>query len=291
MSLRIQAIASGSNGNCFVVDSPEGSLLVDAGISRKQILNGLQRNNISVDHIRGILVTHAHSDHIKGLPVLSQDLSAPVYATEGTINEMSKLDHHDDRWVNIVQDSHLITPGKISNIGPFKIITMATSHDINGAVAFRVNYPSLNQNKNGVTISIVTDTGDLGEKQIWQLSRSDLILLESNHDLNALKYSARSEYLKRRIRNNHLSNKQTSEILENSLKARSIERIKAVMIGHLSGECNSPELIRESIKNWQQKNDSNINFYFCPRDMSSDFLEISIDEVKTIRKYAGPIDW
>jgi len=186
LSLRVQAIASGSNGNCFVINSPEGSLLVDAGISRKQILDGLQRNNISADHIQGILVTHAHSDHIKGLPVLSQYLSAPVYATEGTINELSKLDHRDDRWVNIVQESQLITQGKISNIGPFNIITMATSHDINGAVAFRINYPSLHQKKNGVTISIVTDTGDLGEKQIWQLSRSDLILLESNHDLDAL---------------------------------------------------------------------------------------------------------
>ena len=286
LSLRVQALASGSNGNSFVIDSAEGALLVDAGISRKKILNGLRAINISPQRIKGILVTHAHSDHIKGIPILSQYLDAPVFATEDTISELYKLDYKDERWIDIAYNTNSITKGKITKINPFKIITMTTEHDSPGAVAYRINHP-----ESRVTISIVTDTGELGEKQIWQLSRSDLILLESNHDLQALKYSQRSDHLKNRIRENHLSNKQAGEILTKILNIRDKERIKSVLVGHLSGECNSPELIREWLRTWQQKNKSNIDFYLCPRDMASDYLEVSIDIVKPIQKYAGLIDW
>jgi phosphoribosyl 1,2-cyclic phosphodiesterase len=290
LSLRVQAIASGSNGNCFLIDSPEGALLVDAGISRKKILEGLQQININPNRITGILVTHSHGDHIQGLPVLSDFIDTPVFATEATISNLNQMDYLDERWISISENAKLIKRGKISKVGPFKIITVRTEHDISGAVAYRINYP-----KSNVTISVVTDTGEivnekLDKRRNWQLSRSDLILLESNHDIEVLKNSTRPPSLKKRIRECHLSNNESARILEKIQEEKSKDRIKAVILGHLSGECNSPELVREWVRTWVHNNDPAWDWFLAPRDKSSDFLEVSFEDVKVIRKFSGQID-
>lgn len=289
MSVSVQAIASGSNGNCFLIQSEDQAVLIDAGISRKRIVDSLNKINVPLSKITGILVTHAHSDHISGLPVLKRYLDAPMYATAGTISELYKMGIKNPEWHTIAKDFSRIEQGKILDIGDFKIITMHAEHDSPGTVGYRIHHKV--ENTPGVTVSVLTDTGKLNDRDIWRLARSDLLLLESNHNLELLKNSRRPNYLKSRVRANHLSNDQAADILSNIGKYEESKRIKGILLGHLSGECNSPDLIRDWVRNWQKRLDKNWNFYMCPRDNSSDLITISPETIKEEKKFAGYIDF
>ena len=289
MSVKVQAIASGSNGNCFLVESQTDAIIIDAGISRKRIIDALKNNNVPLSKIRGIFITHAHSDHISGLPILKKYLDVPHYATASCITSMYDISKKDKSWSELAKNTSCISQDKIIQIGNFKIITIHTQHDSPGTVGYRIHFPI--ENSSGVTVSILTDTGLLNEREIWQLSRSDVILLESNYNKTLLKKSSRPVYLKERIKDYHLSNDYTSEVLELVKQQNSSSRIKGVILGHLSGECNSPDLVREWVRHWQHINDADWNWYLAPRDKSSDLIKITPDTISEDRKFAGFLDF
>ena len=101
MSISVQALASGSNGNCFLISNKTDALLIDAGISRKRILESLKKINVPKENIKGVLVTHTHSDHISGLPVLANYIDAPVITTSPSISELYRLSSRDDSYRKI----------------------------------------------------------------------------------------------------------------------------------------------------------------------------------------------
>lgn len=282
MSINVQSLASGSNGNCFYIGSPDGAVLIDAGISLKTLKTQLLKINETTDNIKAIFITHAHSDHIKGLPVIAKHINAPIIGSEQTLHYLFRYEEMVTKKTFILENSIPVIPRKIGKIGPFLFANIKTKHDISGATAFKIQYA-----KEKLNVSVVTDTGSLTNNGLKQLSNSDVILIESNHDIDALKTSKRPEWLKYRIRINHLSNNNTSLILQNLSK----KRIKAVFLGHLSEECNSPDLIREWVRLWSNHHKPRWNWFLSPRTMASDLVKITKDDAKPKETVAGLIDW
>ncbi|MFV2014111.1 MAG: MBL fold metallo-hydrolase [Candidatus Heimdallarchaeota archaeon] len=292
MSISVQALASGSNGNSFLISNKNEALLIDAGISRKRILESLQKINVPKENIKGILVTHTHYDHISGLPVLTNFIDAPIYTSASSISEFYRLSYRDEKYLDIAKNSICVPKDKIVDIGNFKVITVKATHDCPGTVGYRIHYKI--ENTPGVTVSILTDTGKLENREIWQLSRSDLILLEANYDKKLLKESRRPLRLKNRIRENHLSTTEASSILSDILAYKSSSRIKGVLLGHYSEECNSPDVIRSLVRKWEKHNEKPFkgwDWFLSPRDSPSDYLSIAPDKLNVHKKVAGYIDF
>ena len=281
MSVQIQSLGSGSNGNCFLIHTNEGAVLIDVGISFRSLKSKLSRINVSLSDIKSVFISHAHIDHYQGLPVLLKHLPVPVIAAEQTIMHLLDFKSFSPVYDTLAEYSTPLVPNTIGKIGPFNYTTIKTSHDISGATAYMLQYAP-----EKINISVVTDTGILDEKAVNQLSKSDAILIESNYDKQSLKNSQRPAWLKQRIMKYHLSNDATAEILQNIQSTK----LKAVMLGHLSGECNSPDQVRDWVTQWTKNYKPNWDWYLCPRDVSSNLLKVKKEEVISVQHYAGMIE-
>ena len=220
------SIASGSSGNCIYVGSDHTGLLVDVGISGKRITEGLKMIDRKPEDLKGILITHEHSDHIQGLGVMARRYGIPVYATAGTIDavfrctSLGALDHslfheiHEDEGFAI-QDLEIL---------PFRI-----SHDAAQPVAYRI--------QNGrKAMAVATDMGCYNDYIVEHLTGLDGILLESNHDINMLQVGTYPYPLNQRILGNrgHFSNENAGRLLCEILH----DNLKSIVLGHLSKENN-----------------------------------------------------
>ena len=234
MSLRICSLASGSSGNAYVVMTDSTLLLVDAGLSGKQIKERLLFLGRDAENIDGILVTHEHSDHIKGLAVLLK-LKRPVFATRETLASSIKRDY---------DFANEICPGQKFCIGDIEINPFKTSHDAANPIGFSFS-------KGGKCISIITDTGYVTDDAKRFIKKSDILVLESNHDENVLKMGPYPWFLKQRILSDigHLSNDAAGEALAQIVASENSEKKRTVLLAHLSKENNFPEMALATIKN------------------------------------------
>lgn len=236
--MRMVSIASGSSGNCIYIGSDETHLLVDAGISNKRIEQGLNEIGVKGSELDGILITHEHSDHIKGLGVLARKYGLPVYSTRETLEEIGKVkslgDYPKELLCPIRQDVDF-TIGDLE-IKPFRI-----DHDAANPVAYRV------QNGHS-SVAVATDMGHYSQYTIDHLQGLDAILLEANHDVKMLEAGPYPYYLKRRILGDygHLSNENAGRLLSCILH----ENLKHIFLGHLSKENNYEELAYETVR-WE----------------------------------------
>ncbi len=234
--MRICSIASGSSGNCIYVGSDTTHLLVDAGISKKRVEEGLDTLGLSLQDIDGILITHEHSDHISGLGVLLRKREIPVYATEGTIRKMkgiSGLSHiPDDLFQAVREEEHFM-------IKDVMAAPMQISHDAAQPAAYRFRHDKK-------WMGIITDLGMYNEYTVACMQGMDVILLEANHDVRMLETGPYPYYLKQRImgERGHLSNELAGRFLSRILH----DGLKAVILGHLSKENNMPELAYEAVR-------------------------------------------
>ncbi len=170
MNLRICSLASGSSGNSYVVFTESTTLIVDAGISCKRIAEGLEALGRSLADVNGILVTHEHSDHIKGLPVLLKK-NLCLYA-----NKETKEGIEDALCINIEPENTVIfNQNDVFEIGDIEITSFSTSHDAANPTAFAFE-------AEGKRICIVTDTGCISPDIKDQIRLADILVLESNHD-------------------------------------------------------------------------------------------------------------
>jgi len=267
------------------MSSTEGAVLIDAGISYKSLKNGLESIGNSLADLRGIFVTHAHWDHIRGLPVLMKHLNVPIIAAESTLHFLGENGKVDRAWERIFDLGQPLISKTIGELGPFKYTTIRTMHDIDGACSFKIQHV-----QSGINVSVVTDTGSLTEFSVGQLAKSDAVLLESNYDRDMLKESTRPQWLKERIRKYHLSNASTSLILQDLRKSDS-KRLKALFLGHLSGECNSIDAVTEWVGRWSRFNDPEWQWFLSPRESASDLIEINHDSISVKKRIAGEIVW
>ncbi|HKM34897.1 MAG TPA: MBL fold metallo-hydrolase [Lachnospiraceae bacterium] len=234
--MRFCSIASGSSGNCIYIGSDATHLLVDAGISGKKVETGLRELELTGADIDGILITHEHSDHIAGLGVLCRRYGIPVYATKGTIQAIKQ-----GCTKNTIEDSlfHVIEADKKMIIKDVTVSPMRVSHDAAEPVAYRIGYE-------GKKVAICTDLGFYNDYTVECLKGMDALLIEANHDVNMLQVGPYPYYLKQRILGNrgHLSNENSGRLINSILH----DRLKAIVLGHLSKENNLPELAYEAVR-------------------------------------------
>ncbi len=206
-------------------------ILIDAGRSAKKIRERLAQEAIDPADIAGIFITHEHSDHIAGLRVLASSLKVPVYATEGTAEYLTQYGHAQN------VDLRLMPPGTV-DMGDMGVTGFATSHDAAQSCGFRVECAD------GRRISLATDTGVITQDIHSALEGSDLVYLESNHDVTMLYAGSYPYPLKKRIASDrgHLSNEACSAELPVLARAGTTRFV----LGHLSAENNMPVLARQS---------------------------------------------
>ena len=234
--MRMCSIASGSSGNCIYVGSDNSHLLIDTGISKKRIEEGLNKLEIKGDELDGILITHEHSDHIKGLGVFSRKYEIPIYATPGTIagiKESSSLGKMPEGLLHPIKADHPFQLGEL-DVHPFAI-----SHDANEPSGYRIE-------QGGKSAAVATDLGKYDNYIVDKLQGLDVLLLEANHDVHMLQAGTYPYQLKRRIlgARGHLSNDLSGQLLGKVLH----DGFKKVILGHLSKENNYPQLAWETVR-------------------------------------------
>jgi len=223
------ALQSGSSGNCFYYESNGVKLLFDAGITWRAAAERLQAKGISQEGIRGIFISHDHSDHTCGAGVFHRKLQAPLFATKGTHSAMRhRLGKIKDR------DIKHFCVGDTVEVGHVKVHTIPTPHDAADPCAFIVD--------DGVNrVGILSDLGHCFDELRNCIPDLDVVFIESNYDEDMLKSNLHySSLLKWRIRSphGHLENSESAMLLKDCCS----DRIKTVVLCHLSGENNCPEL-------------------------------------------------
>lgn len=224
------SIASGSSGNCIYVGTDHTSVLIDAGITGKKVLEGLREVDRKPEDLDAILITHEHSDHIKGLGVLARKYELPVYCSAGTREAM--LSGH---MLGEVDESlfHTISPDEHFQIRDLDVLPFRVSHDAAEPVAYRVACGEK-------SMAVATDLGYYDDYIIDHLRYLDAVLIESNHDINMLQVGKYPYFLKQRILGlkGHLSNDNAGRLLGEILH----DNMKNVFLGHLSKENNLEDL-------------------------------------------------
>ena len=234
--MNLCSIASGSSGNCIYTGTDKTGILIDVGISAKRIEQGLASVDRNIKDIKGIFISHEHSDHIKGLGVLARKHHIPIYGTKGTIQAIKKCtslgEIDKDLYHEILPDEDVQIEDLI--IQPFRI-----SHDAAEPVAYRMEC-------GGKSAAIATDLGFYTQKIVDKLQKLDVLLLESNHDTHMVEVGGYPYHLKQRILSDrgHLSNESAGKLLCHLLH----DDLKAVFLGHLSKENNYEELAYETVK-------------------------------------------
>lgn len=230
MSLLFQSLASGSKGNAILVCSPKTRILVDAGLSAKELVNRLQQSRVKADHLDAVVITHEHTDHVRGLGTLSRRFDLPVYLSQGT------LDHLPPE-IGQLADVKLFQPGNPFAIGDLRIKPFAISHDAQDPAGFVVEHEAHR-------LGVCTDLGIVTQLVRTRLQGGQALILEANHDPQLLLNGPYPLPLKQRIRSRHghLSNAECFELLE-SIHHRGLQ---IVLFAHLSEVNNQPELVLKS---------------------------------------------
>lgn len=223
--MKFYSLASGSNGNCFLVDNGEQTLLIDVGISYAKIKEKLSSLGYDISLVDYILITHSHVDHIKSLNSFSMKNVYSSVKIPGLINCLNK----NEEYI----------------LGTFKIVSFPLSHDV-ACCGYRIE-------SNNESLIYLTDTGYVNYKIKPCISNATYYIFESNHDIAMLMNSNRPSFLKTRILsdNGHLSNEDASEILVETIG----DNTKEIYLAHISRDCNNKKLAYDSlIKTFKEKN-------------------------------------
>jgi phosphoribosyl 1,2-cyclic phosphodiesterase len=230
--MKLTVFASGSTGNCALVQGGGRPILVDAGISAKRIRDSLARAGLTVEALDGIFITHEHTDHIKGLSVLLKKTPVPVYAP-GTVAEvLCRTLPGVKPYIQPIQ------PEQTLHLGPLAVTAFPTPHDTPQSVGYRLEAPD-------GTLGFATDTGCVTPTMLSYLSGVDIALIEANHDVEMLRHGPYPADLQRRIlsERGHLSNAECTWLAA-VLAQRGTQHI---VLGHLSRENNLPGLAEKTV--------------------------------------------
>lgn len=234
MTARFCSIASGSSGNCIYVGNESSGMLVDAGVSCKNILENLRNIGVCTESIKGILVTHEHSDHMKSIGAMSRKLKIPIYANSNTWQAL-------DGAIGVVkaENIRIFETGKEFMIDDICVSPFSISHDAAEPVGYTFTFDSKK-------LGLATDLGYFSQTVREALKGSAFVMLEANHDIEMLKVGSYPYFLKRRILGEfgHLSNEASGYA---ACELVSIG-VKQIMLGHLSKENNFPQLAYETVR-------------------------------------------
>lgn len=254
--MKIKVLASGSKGNSTYIECGNTKILIDAGISYMQIKKALEEINVNVCDLNIILITHTHSDHIKGLCSLIKKTNATLYITEDIYYDLLK---------NMTINNYYIIEGEKFKYNDLSVELLPVSHDVS-CYSFIINY----KNKNLVYI---TDTGYLNKRYFDKLKNKDVYIIESNHDETMLMDGPYPFILKQRILSDrgHLSNKATARILTKLIG----DNTKYIFLAHISEHNNTKQLVLDEIT----RELSNINFNLDKIILTDQYISLEMVEV------------
>jgi phosphoribosyl 1,2-cyclic phosphodiesterase len=225
--VQLTVLASSSSGNSSLISTASTRILVDAGLSRKDTFERLAAAGHDPERIDAIVITHEHGDHVCGLVPIARKLDCPVY--------LSRLTAPCIDWGEFTPKLETFQSGTCFTIGDIEVGSFTIPHDAADPVGFTFR-------SQGVKFAIVTDLGYLPDSVKFHLRGADLVLIESNHDLEMLKVGPYPWAVKQRVmgRKGHLSNELVSQFLKNDLDST----VSTVILGHLSEHNNHPEIVR-----------------------------------------------
>jgi phosphoribosyl 1,2-cyclic phosphodiesterase len=236
--VRLTILGSGSSGNCAYVETEETRVLIDAGFSLRQIRQRLASIGRVPENLTGILVTHEHSDHVQSLPALCGKLGIPLYANRPTFEAVEY--QYKTRLL-----CRLFTTGNSFEVGDITVDTFSIPHDAQEPVGFLLRTSAGN-------IGFLTDLGHATRLVLERVRPANALVLEANHDVKMLQDCPRRPWsLKQRIlgRHGHLSNEAAADATEQIMSAD----LRHLYLGHLSRECNRPELAQRVVSERLQK--------------------------------------
>lgn len=227
--MRLTVIASGSKGNCSLLEISSVRLLLDCGISCKRIRTAIGSLGLTPDELDGILITHEHTDHTAGLRTMLNHHPIPVYTRPKTMTAIS-------RTCPNIGDAFTPLFDKVT-IGDVTVEAFPTSHDAADPIGFSISC--------GEKFSLATDLGIMTSSVLANIADADVLLLEANHDRQLLQRGSYPQTLKRRILSprGHLDNRTAGDTL-----CRLIKRPDHVVLGHMSEENNRPLLARQTVE-------------------------------------------
>jgi len=236
--VRFTILGSGSSGNCAYLETDETRLLIDAGFSGRQIRQRLASISRAPESLHGILITHEHSDHVQGLSTIAAKLNIPVYCNRHTAQAI-------EEQLGLKLEWRLFATGSTFEVGDVAVDTFSVPHDAWDPVGFLLRTAAGN-------IGILTDLGHATRLVIERVRESNILLLEANHDLKLLQEDTKRPWsTKQRIlgRHGHLSNEAAAGVAEEVVT----DRLRQLYLGHLSRDCNSPELAHATVHSRLQR--------------------------------------
>jgi phosphoribosyl 1,2-cyclic phosphodiesterase len=225
--VRLTILGSGSAGNCAYVETDEARLLIDAGFSLRQLRKRLEMMGRVPENLTGVIITHEHSDHVNGLPLLNGKLRIPVYCNRPTLEA---IEYQSQNKLSC----RVFSTGASFDVGDITVESFSIPHDAQEPVGFLLR-------TSGGNIGFLTDLGHTTRLVLERVRPAHALVLEANHDVKMLQdCPSRPWSLKQRIlgRHGHLSNEAAADAAEQIMTAD----LRHVYLGHLSRECNHPEL-------------------------------------------------
>jgi len=232
VSVHFTILGSGSGGNCAYLETAETRLLIDAGFSGRQIRQKLAGISRAPEGLSGILITHEHSDHISGLVGLAARLNLPIYCNRQTREAI-------ESQLRIKVNGQIFETGQSFEIGDVQVDTFSIPHDAIDPVGFLLRTPA-------GRIGFLTDLGHATKLIIERIRSSNVLVLETNHDVQMLQDDPKRPWsLKQRIlsRHGHLSNEAGADVAEQIASSE----LRHIYLGHLSRDCNKPELAHRAV--------------------------------------------
>jgi phosphoribosyl 1,2-cyclic phosphodiesterase len=232
VSAQLTILGSGSSGNCAYLETAGTRLLIDAGLSARQIRQRLLAIGRAPEGLHGILITHEHADHVQGLGVLAAKLNLPVYCNRPTRDAIAAQFH-------LAFDFRLFATGATFDVGDVSVDTFSVPHDACDPVGFLLRTPA-------GAIGFLTDLGHATKLVIERVRAAHVLALETNHDVKLLQEDPRRPWsLKQRIlsRHGHLSNEAAAAVAAQIASAE----LRHLYLAHLSADCNRPELAHRAV--------------------------------------------
>ena len=260
--IRMAVLGSGSGGNATLLNCEDTYILIDAGLSAKQLVSRMEQLGLTPEDLDAILLTHEHSDHARGVDVLLRNRDIPVFANAMTREALSYKMKSEIRW-------KIFRSGQEFSHGDFQIQSFLIPHDAAEPVGFVIS-------GNNYQVGMLSDVGHITNVMREKLTGCDGIYVEANYDERLLEEDTKRPWsIKQRIQSQHghLSNSQTAELLSEV----ACEKLKTVMLSHLSSDCNCPKIAKNTINDSLISRGLNdVTIHCAEQHAPSAWLEIGI---------------
>lgn len=261
MSLQIASINSGSNGNCYYVGNSKTAVLIDVGISGREVEKRMKKIGLNIKNVKAIFISHEHTDHVKGLAGLAHKHYIPIYITNETAKNIHLIKH-------LSRPFFADTPIQIEDL---TITPFSKNHDAADPHSFNISY-------NNITVGVYTDIGCVCSNVIKYFKECNAVFLEANYDDEMLAKGNYPQHLKNRISSNvgHLSNEDALNLFVNHRK----ENLTHLLLSHISKENNDVQLVKDLF----EKNSTNIEIIIADRYSASNVYDINGSSITQVAK-------